>query len=319
MRGVAAIVVMLIHMGGEPARWLSGGYLAVDFFFALSGFVLAHAYGARVTGTGDFLKARAIRLYPLYLAGLVLGVCAALATGMPSTQIITALLLGLFFLPAPGSALYPLDPPAWSLFFELVANATWFPLRRILAGPMAATLIMLGALGVLASDIAYGAVSAGGYWNNIGGGFARVGFSFLAGVLIHQFWRRGKGWPRMPGLLVIAGLLGVLAAPLPRQLFDPVAVLVLMPALVFLGSCCASANGMLDWVQRQLGAASYAVYALHFPVIVIVDRLLIPRLAIAHPSLVTSPLTLVIVVGAALLIDKLYDQPVRRWLTAFRR
>lgn len=322
LRGVAAVVVLIIHMGGLPARWLSGGYLAVDFFFVLSGFVLAHAYGERAISFGAFLRARAIRLYPLYFAGTMLGVGAALISGVGLLQITTALACGLFFLPAPGGVdLYPLNPPAWSLFFELVANAAWFPLRRVLRGPVAVTALLIGALAVLGSDIVYGAVSAGGYWSNVAGGFARVLFSFVAGVLTYRFWRGSAARLRLASWLVITGLLAVLALPLPREVFDPVAVLFLMPSLVFAGACCPAGSRIAEWTQRQLGNASYAIYALHFPVIVAVDRLLISdgllhRLGVTHPSIVTTPLTLALVVGAALLLDKLYDRPVRRLLTS---
>lgn len=316
MRGIAAIVVMMTHMGGEPARLLSGGYLAVDFFFVLSGFVLAHAYGERTIGTAAFMRARAIRLYPLYLIGLVVGVAAAFATGTAPAQITVALVLGLFFLPAPTLDLYPLDPPSWSLFFELFANASWFPVRRVLTGALAAVAILLGALAILSSDIAFGAVDGGGYWSNIAGGFARVGFSFMAGVLIYRLRQRIGARLPLPGAFAIVGLLVVLAAPLPRRLFDPIAVLILMPSLVFLGASCNGGGRLFSRVQAQLGAASYAIYILHFPVIVVVDRLLIPRLAISHPSLVTTPLTSAVVIGAALFLDRYYDRPTRRWLTA---
>jgi len=67
LRGVAAVAVMLYHIGGWTGRpWLAAhGYLAVDFFFCLSGFVLAHAYGRREIGWLGYMRARLIRLWPL--------------------------------------------------------------------------------------------------------------------------------------------------------------------------------------------------------------------------------------------------------------
>jgi peptidoglycan/LPS O-acetylase OafA/YrhL len=321
MRGVAAIVIMLIHMGGLPAHVLPGGYLAVDFFFALSGFVLAHAYAERKITFGAFLRARGIRLYPLYLAGLILAAVAASITGMSPIRLMTAFGIELFFLPAPVAPdLYPLNPPAWSLFFELVANAAWFPIRRFLRGGVALTVLLIGTCAVLATDAVNGAVNAGPYWNDIAGGFARVLFSFAAGVLVYRLWGHIKLQPRPPSWLVAVALLLVLTLPMPRQVFDPIAVLILMPALVLAGASCGSAGRVSAWIQRQLGAASYAVYVLHFPVILVTDYLFVStgflrRLGVIHPSIVTTPLTVVLVVGLALLLDWFYDRPLRRRLS----
>jgi peptidoglycan/LPS O-acetylase OafA/YrhL len=317
MRGVAAAVVMMIHMGGAPARALPGGYLAVDFFFALSGFVLAHAYGERSLGVVGFLTARGIRLYPLYLAGLVLGVGAAALTGMAPRQLLTALGLGLFFLPAPGVDLYPLNPPAWSLFLELVANAAWFPLRQWLRGPAAVAVLLLGCLAVIAADVAYGAISSGGYWSNVAGGLARVLFAFTAGVATYQVWRAPIARPALPSWVVVVALLAIFAIPGPRKVLDPLAVLA-MPVVVYLGACCMPCGTLNLAVQSKLGTASYGIYALHFPTVVAIDALLIGplrRAGLPHPSLVTTPFTLALVFAGALLLDRIYDWPLRRWLS----
>jgi peptidoglycan/LPS O-acetylase OafA/YrhL len=79
LRGVAVMVVVLYHAGIIFGAWISRfGYLAVDLFFALSGFVLSHAYDNRFVGgmrVAEFLYLRVVRLYPLYFLGLVLGLC----------------------------------------------------------------------------------------------------------------------------------------------------------------------------------------------------------------------------------------------------
>jgi len=135
LRGVAAIVVVLFHaiFGAWVPRF---GYLAVDLFFILSGFVLSHAYDKRfVAGmsVAEFLSLRVVRLYPLYLLGLVLGLCVVRINpsimDAPAAGVLLNFVLNLFDLPGmeiPGTLyreLFPLNVPLWSLFFEFwVAN-----------------------------------------------------------------------------------------------------------------------------------------------------------------------------------------------------
>ncbi|HLY79128.1 MAG TPA: acyltransferase [Caulobacteraceae bacterium] len=328
MRGVAAIVVMLFHLG-VPYRavsgWFGSGYLAVDFFFALSGFVLAHAYGERTMSAIEFLKARAIRLYPLYFAGIVFGLSAALASGVTLGQVVKPLSFGLFFLPSPTLQhsghipLYPLDLPAWSLLFELLANAVWYPLRSRLRGPLATLVIALSALAVIALSLAFGSLDTGAYWNNFVSGFGRVAFSFLMGALIYRVWRHTAFRPKLPSWLVAGGLLVILASRFPHVVFDPVAVILLMPPLVFLGACCETVSNSATQIQTSLGEISYAVYTLHLPIIILGNHLLVAdgalRGLVAHPALVAMPLTVSAILLTAWSLDAFYDRPVRRWLS----
>ena len=145
MRGLAAICVVLMH--GERAFGVASpmsGYLAVDFFFLLSGFIMAHAYEDRLDlglPKRSFLHARLLRLYPLYLVGTVFTVVLAVAsivfrhqnTLWAYTQPLVSLPLAVWILPTPTTVvLYPLDTPAWSLLLELVANLAFAfaPWRR---------------------------------------------------------------------------------------------------------------------------------------------------------------------------------------------
>jgi peptidoglycan/LPS O-acetylase OafA/YrhL len=327
MRGMAALAVLTIHMGGVPAAVFSGGYLAVDFFFCLSGFVLAHAYERSPLALGAFFRLRLIRLYPLYLIGLGLGLVVALVSGADAARLAGASGLELLFLPVPFALqpvaahwldLYPLNPPAWSLFFELVANVAWFAARRVLVGKIAPRALIGCAGLMIVSVVVFGSVSTGAYWQNFVGGFARVAFSFLAGVLTYRLWRTSAASLRVPGWLPVGLLLAVLCAPLPRHLIDPPMVLLVVPPVVFLGACCEPRGALAATVSRALGDASYAVYAIHYPIVLLVDRLVsAPLLAgpfAAHRSFVTTPLTVAIVVLLALWLDRVYDRPVRRWL-----
>jgi peptidoglycan/LPS O-acetylase OafA/YrhL len=134
LRGLAALAVALFHAAiFFPALTViapANGYLAVDFFFVLSGFVLAHAYSERFAKgmtACAFMGRRLRRLYPLYLLSLALwlplGIRGLMSRTLDPRQTIIAAVAALLYLPAPQSFLvYPLNPPTWSLFYELAAN-----------------------------------------------------------------------------------------------------------------------------------------------------------------------------------------------------
>ena len=330
MRGIAAAAVLLTHIGGLPAALVPGGYLAVDFFFALSGFVLMHAYGDSDLGLLGFLRVRAIRLYPLYLAGIVLGgVALVLLAGASARQVSAAAALGGLFLPTPfvfsgpewvRGFLYPLDPAAWSLLFELIANAVWFPLRRRLAGVVGIAALAACAVLFVAAYVAYDGLGGGSDWPTVWGGFGRVFFSFLAGALTYRVWRRAAWRPRTPSWLPPMVLVVFLAFPIGRIWIDGPIVMFLVPPLIYVGACCAPpAVRLVAAAHRTLGDASYAVYTLHFAILTAggaAAQYLKQQLGVAHPYLATTPLTIAAVFAAALWLDRVYDRPVRRWLSS---
>jgi len=136
MRGVAAIIVLLAHaLRNTPNETSIRAALAVTMFFLLSGFVLGKAYDERLKAgmsLGQFTLARLIRLYPLWLLSLAIAVAGTSVTlllghgKMNLQQFVASAISALFFLPTPmpydvGETM-PLNPPGWSLFFELVAN-----------------------------------------------------------------------------------------------------------------------------------------------------------------------------------------------------
>ena len=142
LRGVAAISVMLYHFSPfiTDGKVLPSSYLAVDLFFLLSGFVIAHAYDRKIEsgmGFGTFLLIRLIRLYPLYLAGTLLGFFYLLiknrlipAEYLPLSDIAVMLTTGMFFIPLVGSAyhtIFPLNPASWSLVLRADRQHRLFP------------------------------------------------------------------------------------------------------------------------------------------------------------------------------------------------
>ncbi|GMM93087.1 acyltransferase family protein [Qipengyuania sp. MTN3-11] len=260
LRGIAAIAVMLYHAGPASPLPMPGGYLAVDLFFALSGFVIAANYAGRLDhgmGFREFMWLRVARLWPMLALGALLGIVLhAGHAGM------------LFLLPQPKSAtmLFPANPPLWSLLFEMIAYATFAAIWRRggLKAICAITAVSGTALLFLAGS-AHPLEGFGAEWPAVFSGFARLGFAFGAGVLICK-WQAERFVVRsstMGWLIPIAFLAA--AALLPTSNAAGVAfILVGVPAFVFTTirfDIGRSATG------KALGALSYPLYCIHVPLI----------------------------------------------------
>ena len=346
LRGMAALVVVLRHTG-----YLWGGlvlphsYLAVDLFFLLSGVVVANAYEHRLRAgltVARFSLIRLIRIYPLYALGSMLGlapVLAALAGLAPQPvqgPLALALASALLLLPDLAEpALFPLNPPAWSLFFELGANLVYAALLPHLGKRMLWLIVAACAAGlalVLLADP--GAGLHGGYTpaTLLTGGL-RVGFGFFAGVLLWRAhlgrnparpvrapggraWQGAAGW--LPVALAAALLLARPAAPL-APWFDLGAVLLAFPALLY----CAMQHGAMQGglsarACAWLGALSYPLYVLHVPLARLVNGVLEKGLqvdvAASFPCAGLGFMALLL--AACGLLERHVDAPLRRRLMA---
>lgn len=354
LRGVAALVVIWYHVfegfATSPVdQRFNHGYLAVDFFFILSGFVVGYAYDdrwkRRTLSFGGFIKRRLIRLHPMVVLGAVLGAVTFCIQGrvqwdgtpVAFSSVLLALLLGLFLIPAlPGSApevrgngeMYPLNGPTWSLFFEYIGNLLYaLFLRRLptrwLAGFVALTGIGLAAYAV-GNGSGYGHLGVG--WtlagNNLPGGLLRLSFAFPMGLLLSRIFRpvavRGAFW--ICSLAVIALLcvpyVGDGTAPWMNGLYDAACVLVLFPLLVWLGASGRASDRTTARTCKFLGDISYPVYVIHYPFMYLFYAWLWSGERI--PFAQAWPVAAGIFAGSILLAWgalKCYDEPVRRWLT----
>lgn len=279
MRGVAAICVVLMHgvaVFGRAAP--HSAYLAVDFFFALSGFILAHAYSAALDqglGAMAFLRARVIRLYPMYILGTLSAVAWAVAPVLLGrddalwayTQPPSSLPFALLMLPSPASdVLYPLNVPAWSLLLELVVNAA-FAVRLLRSTSALVAVVAVSAVLLAAGAVTTGSLDLGWGKANAAWGLARVFFSFPLGVLLYRLHRGAH-----PGDVLSAVAVAALAALFfidldgaMRPAFDLAFVFVASPILVLVGARCRPVRGWLVRLCLFLGAVSYPIYALHHP------------------------------------------------------
>lgn len=147
LRGVAALLVVWYHVhegfafaGGGMITGINHGYLAVDFFFMLSGFVISYAYDDRWTkglSLKDFFKRRIIRLHPMVIIGAIIGAITFMLQGsvqwdgthIATLAVMLAMICAMFIIPATSGCCYevrgngemfPLNGPSWSLFFEYI-------------------------------------------------------------------------------------------------------------------------------------------------------------------------------------------------------
>ncbi|WP_267382391.1 MULTISPECIES: acyltransferase [unclassified Sphingomonas] len=280
LRGIAAIAVVNMHMSTYFGVIHSANVApAVDFFFVLSGFVISYAYEEKLTSGmlwSRFFIARIIRLYPLYLIGLILGsiVVWFLEHPINPERFFATLGLNLFMLPNPvamdanTTPLFPINFPAWSLFVELVANLAYAALAPRLSNRLLTVIVCAGFLGLVATGMTTGTLDEGTQRLQILGGLARVTFSFFAGVALYRQWRvRPTNINLHPALLFVLLILPLMLKPAaPFGWLYELAVLTLyMPAIVWLGSGSRPIGVWLS-VSVALGALSYPLYMIHAPV-----------------------------------------------------
>lgn len=346
LRGVAALVVICYHIGEDFAtncltQCVNHGYLAVDFFFMLSGFVIGYAYDDRLKTMCimAFVKRRVIRLHPMVAIGALLGGLLFYAQGteylkvsdVPVALLAFATLLNLFLVPAWGGVevrgfgeIFPLNGPTWSLFFEYIANLLYVLAIRKLSTRWLAMLVFAagGALFGYAITNEYGNLGAGWTFANYGfwGGLLRVMFAFPAGLLLSRVFRkwrvRGAFW--WCALAIVA----VTAAPRiggadriwANGIYEALCVLLVFPLVVCLGASGQTTGALSTRICNFLGDISYPLYIVHYPFIYTYYAW------VKNNNLTfsqTIPQALALVLGSialAWVCLKFYDMPVRRWL-----
>lgn len=264
MRGVAAMLVLWfhLHLSHHVRFYPSRGYLAVDFFFMLSGYVMARTYEGRIQGGLWFLRKRIHRLWPTVAFGSVLGLWVLWRGSSGPFDFITIAALNLLLLPALwAGAAFPLNSPAWSIFFELFANAVHgFGLHRLKTSALAATVAGAGII-TLAIAVRAGSLSLGSDSRDFVGGFPRVIFAYFLGVILYRTWRDRPPIRLHPALL--AAIIGFLFTPR-EPISDFLFVAIACPLIVATGIAASPGR----WASLS-GALSFPLYAVHRPILAI--------------------------------------------------
>ena len=356
LRGVAALLVVWYHVfegfqfaGNKPViDFINHGYLAVDFFFILSGFVVGYAYDSRWGKTltlGGFFRRRLIRLQPMVIMGAVIGAASFLISGMErwdgthATLWLTflAFVCGCLMLPAlPGmprevrgnGEMFPLNGPCWSLFFEYVGNIVYALFIRRLSTRLLALLsfALCCALAWFAvtDQSGYGSIGVG--WTvdrtNILGGMLRMLCPFTMGVLMSRLFKplrqaRGAFWTSAALLLIIFHVPYIYSdgALSLNGVFEAACIIAVFPLVVWYAASGKTTDIASTRICRFLGDISYPLYIVHYPLMYAFYMWLIKtRQYTLHETWPAALAAVTASIILAWLCLKLYDMPVRKWL-----
>jgi peptidoglycan/LPS O-acetylase OafA/YrhL len=334
MRGIAALAVGCLHASTffnlrfEPHH----ASLAVDFFFALSGFVIAYAYDSKFRAgmtLADFAVKRLIRLYPLIFIGVLLGsvitVPLAIVTHGDLKLAVFLCLSALFLLPLGiffGQQSYPVNNPIWSLFLELIANAVYGLSRGRQRPRSVLPLVILGlsALALVVTIHHFLTIEDIGFTGRVrfALGLVRVCFPFLAGVLIYRYRLFAPRFAYFDWLAALM-LAAIFASPYFSKswLYDSVSIVIVFPLLISLGAN-DSTNSFANAVWKTSGNLSYPFYVVHQPIIRAAS-ILYQRSRVQGISPEAGASAAILFAGAvSYFIFVVYDRPLRRWLTKVR-
>ena len=319
LRGVAAVMVVIFHLAyrAEWAQVITHGYLAVDLFFGLSGFVIAQAYSPHLQAgmsLVQFTILRLVRLYPLYFLGQLLGLCILALFGHDAMLLIKAFILGSIMIPWPIyieniPPIFPLNGPSWSLFFEMAINIAFALTVAMLSSRVLLSLLAVSALALVAAAMHFGSLHLG--WNayNLVGAVPRVGFSFIAGILLFRFAPRIRTGNMVP-LLVLVALLPLLIIGPKRWWLALAIIMLVFPPMLYLAASWQP-TGAVKTICHELGRISYPLYIIHTPALYLGEKIIsdsgIPE---AWKVIAWATLVVLIVVTSAIL-PNLYDKPVR--------
>lgn len=348
LRGIAAIVVVLFHVlevysgGDHVIQFINHGYLAVDFFFMLSGYVMAHAYDDRWESMSlkDFFKRRVIRLHPMIILGMTIGaLCFYFGTSayFPKIedtsfwQLILVTIIGYTLLPVPSSMdirgwseMHPLNGPAWSLFYEYIANILHALILRRLSKKALSILVCIAGLALVHLAVTSSKGDLIGGWSieleHIRIGFTRLLFPYMAGMLL----RRTVKIINTKNTFLVSSFLLILILSFPRiggynnlwinGLYDSFSVILIFPIIIYLGAIGQVKSKKTNKICAFLGDISYPVYIIHFPFVYIFYAWVTENNIPILQGTLVGLILLVFIIILSYAVLKLYDEPFRKWL-----
>ena len=351
LRGVAALMVIIFHLfeahsgGDHLVQIINHGYLAVDFFFMLSGFVIGYAYDDRWDRMtlGTFFKRRIIRLHPMVIMGSIVGavffyfqkseLCFPQIADTPVWMLLLLMVWGFTLLPLPlkwdvrgWTEMHPLNGPAWSLYYEYIANILYaLFVRRFSKTALTILVVLAACLTVYRSQTASLGDMVGGWaltWEQQYVGFTRLLYPFFGGLLLSRL-----GWliRLKKRAFWYCSLLIVVMLSVPRiggeehfwmnGLYEACCILFLFPVIVSMGAGGKVTGKHSTAICKFLGDISYPIYITHYPLVYVYTAWVCNTGASIADGV---PYMILVFVGAVALAYaslKCYDMPVRRWLT----
>ncbi len=356
LRGVAALLVVFYHIfeglsfaaGGTLITTINHGYLAVDFFFILSGFVIGYAYydrWKRNMTLSNFFTRRLIRLHPMIIMGTIIGAITFCIQGsvqwdgshVATSAVMLALLAAMFFIPAyPGAGydvrgngeMFSLNGPSWSLFFEYIGNILYALFIHRLSNRGLAILVALSGIGLawfaLFDIVGYGMLGVG--WTldgaNFWGGMLRMLFPFSLGMLLSRHFRpikiRGAFWI-CSAVLLILFCIPYIEGKSPvclNGVYELICIALVFLALVWIAASGKTTDKQSTRICRFLGDISFPLYAIHYPLMYLFYAWLIKNKLYTFTE--CWQMAALVYTGSILLAYlclKCYDEPVRKWLS----
>jgi peptidoglycan/LPS O-acetylase OafA/YrhL len=337
---------IIFSAGDHSKQIINHGYLAVDFFFVLSGFVIGHAYDdrwGRMT-LWDFFKRRLIRLHPMIIIGTIIGAISfyfgaspilfPLISEVPVWKMILVMLIGFTLIPVPQSLdirgwaeMHPLNGPMWTLFFEYLANILYALFIRKFSNKVLSILVFLAGCALLYLAVTSKNGDVIGGWSlapeQFRIGLTRLLYPFFAGLLLSRIFKPG----RIKNAFLWCSLLLIIVLSFPRVgsaeslwmngLYDSFSIIFAFPLIVYLGASGEVTGKYASRICRFLGDISYPIYLVHYPFIYIYSAWAVDN----KDSITTNQILFVasLVFFGSIVISyislKLFDIPVRKWLT----
>ncbi|MBL0356387.1 MAG: acyltransferase [Chitinophagaceae bacterium] len=347
LRGVAAVMVVAFHVfeastTSHQDQIINHGYLAVDFFYVLSGFVIGYAYDDRWNNMSleDFFKRRIIRLHPMVVMGMIVGAIGfyfqasnlfPVIGQVPVWKMLLIMLIGFTLIPVPSSLdirgwqeMHPLNGPGWSLFYEYIANLLYALIVRKFSNKILAVLVFIAGCALAHLTIAGPAGDIVGGWSlepaQIRIGVTRMMYPFFAGLLLSRISKptQVKHAFLLCSLMVVIILsipsIGGTEHPWMHGLYEAICILFLFPLIVYIGASGGVKGKYASGISKFLGDISYPVYITHYPLIYIYTAWVVDNKIPLSKALPVGLLVLLSSIALAYACLKLYDEPVRKWL-----
>ncbi|RFZ84912.1 acyltransferase [Mucilaginibacter terrenus] len=352
LRGTAALLVVIFHLlegyyPEMPKHPMHHGYLAVDFFYLLSGFVVGYAYDdrwAKGMTIKEFFKIRLVRLHPLVILGTIIGAVAFWFDPFKDVQhvvmwkLIALTLIGMTLLPAPldvrgwGES-HPLDGPCWSLMQEYIANLIYAVFGKKMSNVVLWIVVIISGIVLTVVAVDHGDVGTGwgygpikskfladlfgsstpGQYPNIWVAPVRMMFPFFAGLLLY---RTGK-LIRIPMAYTVCSLVLLILFSLPyfswNGYYEAAVIIIAFPLIVAAGAG-GTINGRWAKLCKFSGDISYPIYITHYPFIYIYTFWIIKAKPEPSQVILVAVSLFFFFILLAYTALKLYDEPVRAWL-----
>jgi len=349
LRGVAALIVVTFHLFEAHAasrfvQIINHGYLAVDFFFVLSGFVIGYAYDDRwkTMSATEFFKRRLIRLHPMIVVAMIIGAIMFYFQSSPIFPniektpvwlLLVVMVIGMTLIPV-GAALdirgwgemHPLVGPGWSLFYEYVGNILYALFVRKFSKLMLALCVFVFGCALVHYCVTGPNGDVIGGWSlapaQMRIGLTRLLYPFFAGLLLSRIVKVGQ----VKHAFLLCSVIITVALALPRfggehdvwinGLYESLCIILVFPLIVWLGASGEVRSGGSAKVCGFLGEISYPIYIIHYPFVYTYTAWVHDNKVPVAQGWPVAIAVLAVCVLLAWVCLRFYDVPVRRWLTA---